>query len=95
MEERKLVIPWLLYQKLREHLYSSESVEREAFMVGGWTGNILLCRKVLPIYSKDLEEEGSYGLSLKDEKKVEVIKECKMENGCLIESTRILFRRMM
>ena len=31
------------------------------------------------------------GLSLKDEKKVEVIKECKMENGCLIEVSHASF----
>jgi len=86
---KRIVIPSILYDQLRNHLLSTLDVEREAFMIAGWCDEPdleILIRKVIPISSEDLEDEGKYGLSLKDEKKVEIIKECKNSNGCLVEA---------
>jgi molybdopterin/thiamine biosynthesis adenylyltransferase len=86
---RRVIIPRILFDRLKVHLLGSLKVEREAFMLGGWdssNGLEIYVRELIPIQSRDLEFEGDNGLELKDEKKVQLIRQCKQEGACLLEA---------
>jgi molybdopterin-synthase adenylyltransferase len=85
----RLVVPRVLFDQLRGHLLTDLTLEREAFMLGGWdnsNGLDIFVKKIIPIEKGDLDLEGEEGLELKDEKKVQVINLCKRENSCLLEA---------
>jgi molybdopterin/thiamine biosynthesis adenylyltransferase len=86
---RSIIMPRILFDRLKIHLLGRLEVEREAFMLGGWdstNGLQILVRDLIPIHSNDLDSEGDNGLELKDEKKVQLIRQCKQEGACLLEA---------